>query len=463
MQFTIFAPNHTVNCCMAYHIKYAKHHRYDDSATFAEEDSFTKNFSEPMVPIAPESSVLQMCHAGNTYNKRELLLNNLCMEDDPRRNCVRTSHTMEALVRDTEIRADLCALFPPRDTSAFDVVVYCGHLSIEWDPESLSLGGSEQAVVHLSRHWRRSGRTVAVYGRFAFDERDVDGVSYQHWSHFRVKRDYNVLVLWRLFGMHPMLSLPSLRARVVIVDLHDNVAEGYVSVARDMDRVTHVAFKSRFHAHCYAVTTGAPVPESKCAIIPNGIRVDSFSCCPPGVTRQRYRFCYASCYTRGVLPFLKHTWPILRALEPRAEFHMMYGKTSIKDEAFLDELNKAMDQPGVVDHGRVGIDDVVAEKHRSSLHIYFTSSLAEIDCISIRESLVAGCIPVLSAKNLFVERHGLHITLDPDDRRSYTLLAKEILALANRPDLDTLREKIRQSDTIVTWEQVADAWTRMFV
>jgi glycosyltransferase involved in cell wall biosynthesis len=462
LQFTVFAPNHTVNCCMAYHIKYTKHHRYDDTKSFAEEDAFTRNFTEPMVAIDPMVSVVQMCHPSNTYNKRELIFNNLSITDD-RGNCVKTEYRLADLITDPEILADFRALFPPRDTSPYDVVVYCGHLSIVWDPTSTSLGGSEQAVVQLTRCWHALGYTVAVYGRFPFDSRCVEGVLYEHWSRFRVQRDYATLILWRLFGMHPLLSLPALKATRLIVDLHDNLSEGYTCVRQYIDRIDTVAVKSAFHARCLAFVVGQDVvPPHKLKVVPNGIRVEQFSTAPEGVTREPYRFCYCSCYTRGVLPFLKHTWPIIRALEPRAEFHMYYGRESIKDQAMLAQLEIAINQPGVIDHGRCGVRAVVEEKYRSSLHVYFTSSLAEIDCISIRESLVAGCIPVLSRKNLFGERDGMHVHLDPDDAKSYILLAREVLTIANRPDLETLRARLRESSTILTWEDVAASWCTSF-
>jgi len=67
-----------------------------------------------------------------------------------------------------------------------------------------------------------------------------------------------------------------------------------------------------------------------------------------------------------------------------------------------------MSQPGVMDHGRVSSHLVAREKWRSTFHLYVTDTDAEIDCISIKESLATGCIPLLSKFGVFPEREGFH-------------------------------------------------------
>jgi hypothetical protein len=37
---------------------------------------------------------------------------------------------------------------------------------------------------------------------------------------------------------------------------------------------------------------------------------------------------------------------------------------------------------------------------------------SKIDCITVRESLVAGCIPLLAKHGVFLERDGVHLELD---------------------------------------------------
>lgn len=458
-QFTIFAPHHTVNTCMAYTIGYAQSHVYKDDATYGEEESFTNGFQEPMAAVPAGQSVVQMCHSVNTYSKRTILFNNLCYPE-AQRNCLATSLTLADLIRNPDIRSCFLQLFEPRGLAAEeDVAYYCGHLSIVWDPEEQSLGGSEHAVVELSTAMAARGLKVAVYGNFGFEGvKTHRGVVYRPWTAFRVGRVYKNLILWRLFGLMPLLSLANLQARRILVDLHDTSPECYELIKRHLDRIHAVAFKSRFHYSTFVRITSSELPHDKVMVCPNGVRVETFATPPAGILRDRFRCIYASCYTRGLRSILKHTWPIVRHMEPRAHLDVYYGMKNVPDQGFKTEMETLLKQPGVTDHGRVDATVIAREKWRCGLHLYFTGTPVETDCLSIRESLVTGCVPVLSTTNVFAERDGAHLDMSPDETKSYIVLAKEVVSLMRREDLDHVRDQLRKSPTITTWAQTADVW-----
>ncbi len=457
-QFTIFAPHHTVNTCMAYTRSYADAHAYDDSATFGEESVFTRHFRERMIPIPPRSSVVQMCHAFNTYSKRHLLLTNMCLPES-KRNCQPTELTLADLIPDAALRHEFQALFPEKRTSRDDIVFYCGHSSIVWDPENRALGGSEHAVVELGRAFARRGHTVAVYGNFAEGtDKVVDGVHYMHWSQFRVKCAYTVLILWRLFGLMPMISLRQLDAKHIVIDLHDTSPDCYQLIRQHIDAIGTVAFKSAFHYTTFKAITKTELPDDKVFVCSNGIRVDTFRHCPDGMGRDNFRCMYGSCYTRGLYQILKYTWPLIKHLEPRASLDVYYGMDNVRDMKFRAEMTALLQQDGVKDHGRVCADVIAREKWHCGFYLYFTGTAAEIDTIAIREALLTGCIPIISSTGVFAERDGAHINLDTTDPQSYRKLAREVVALMNRQDLDDLRDYLRRSPTITSWDDTADAW-----
>ena len=464
-QFTVFAPNHTVNTCMAYRREYIAGHAYADHKTFAEEDEWTRGFTEKMAPVPPKSSVLQICHPSNTYNKRTIMLNNLCYSEE-KRYCHRLNMKLEDVIRDADIRLEFLNLFGPVQRDVHDITFYCGHLSIPWDPRDGSLGGSEHAVVELCSELVRLGLRVQVYGTFIFEgEIEHRGVWYRHYGTFRIRRMYKVLVLWRFYGMHPLLDIPTLQAEHLAIDLHDNIPQTYTMIQENDKKISKVCFKSQFHRYCYEHVTQKPLPEEKQLIVGNGIRISTFSKDTSDQGhRNPFRCCYASCYTRGLLPLLKYAWPIIRHLEPRAELHVYYGMGLIQEESLKEEITRALQQPGVTDHGRCTAEVVAQEKTTSNLHLYYTAVPGEIDCISIRESLVAGCIPIISSTNLFGERDGLHFNGNPDDPKSYPLFAKEVVSLMHKPEseLEGLRDHLRKSKTIFGWDIVAKEWATAF-
>jgi len=69
-----FGPYHSTNNCMAFKREYLKTNRHDSTAANAEERSFTKNFTNPMVELDPLKSIICISHSSNTFNKRNLCI-----------------------------------------------------------------------------------------------------------------------------------------------------------------------------------------------------------------------------------------------------------------------------------------------------------------------------------------------------------------------------------------------------
>ena len=167
--------------------------------------------------------------------------------------------------------------------------------------------------------------------------------------------------------------------------------------------------------------------NNKIIIIPNGIRVNKFNVQPDNTERNPYRFCYCSCYTRGLDKIISVLWNIIYNYEPRAELHVYYGMTGINDENYKNYLLKLLAQPGVMDHGRQPVEMIIREKYLSTYHFYITNSETEIDCISIRESLLTGCIPIISKFGVFQNRHGIQYNWDPTNKLLCKAIADNII------------------------------------
>ena len=135
---------------------------------------------------------------------------------------------------------------------------------------------------------------------------------------------------------------------------------------------------------------------------------------------------------------------------------------NIKDEQSVNILREVLSQPGVMDHGRQPLEIIAREKHRSSFQLYVTNTPIEIDCISIRESLATGCIPLLSNFGVFEDREGIHFDLNPTDIKSYQNIALKITQLMKQPELlNGYREKIKKSPLLINWEQIAKEWIKL--
>ena len=67
--------NHSTNNCMAFKRDYLLTNAHEPGLTNAEEKSFTKGFTEPMVQLNSKKCIVVSSHNRNTFNKRPLFIN----------------------------------------------------------------------------------------------------------------------------------------------------------------------------------------------------------------------------------------------------------------------------------------------------------------------------------------------------------------------------------------------------
>jgi hypothetical protein len=113
---------------------------------------------------------------------------------------------------------------------------------------------------------------------------------------------------------------------------------------------------------------------------------------------------------------------------------------------------------GVMDHGRQPMDVIIREKYMSNFHLYLSSSDTEIDCITIKESIITGAIPLISTYGIFKEREGLHFDLGDGSPMAYGNIALKILEIMKDPTLDIFRENLKKSNTIISWNDISARW-----
>lgn len=145
------------------------------------------------------------------------------------------------------------------------VAIFCGNGADVWGADTLDkgMGGSEEAVVYLSRELAKLGWKVTVYNER--DEEYIDGdVTYKPWTLFNYNDKFDVFVAWRA-PEHVM----NVKARKILVDLHDALPAKRVESVSDV--VTKFMVKSNYHRKLFK-----KVPNAKFAVISNGIVEEQF-------------------------------------------------------------------------------------------------------------------------------------------------------------------------------------------
>lgn len=341
------------------------------------------------------------------------------------------------------------------------IVVYCGKTAEPWSGKSLQrgIGGSELAVIKLTRYWASFGYDVTVYCHC--DEPGVyDGVKYVGEENFSFVDTYDILVIWR---STEVAGLVDFRARRCLLDLHDVVKPGAIT-ARLLKTVDKICVKSKYHAGMLG-----DIPADKVAVITNGGAYEHDN--KEQLPRDLDYIIYTSSYDRGLAYMLKWGWPRIKQACPNAYLKVFYGwngfdalqpktpDTQLYKQIVVDLLK----QDGISECGRVPQEQLLREKEQANIH-WYTGDFSEIDCISVRESAWLGAIPVVSKRiPVFEEKTYCQlIDGDPHTEEMQKRAADRIIDLLTNKD-ET--EKLRANMIVPrdeSWERVARKWEEFF-
>ena len=338
------------------------------------------------------------------------------------------------------------------------IVYFTGHTMYEWSPDSLKtgIGGSETAVINLAREWVKLGYLVTVYGNFGKSAGMYDGVDYRPYIEFNKYDTFDTLIIWRRVDCIDF----SYRANRVWFDVHDVLYKDQFN-NQNLRNINTIFFKSNYQRRLLPQVT-----EGQFVIIPNG--VDRSLLDLDLTHKDPYKLIYASNYQRGLELMLVHGWPIIKAEISDAVLHIYYGWNFTdlmygEDLEYLnwkDKMIGLMSQPGIVEHGRVGQRELIAEKATAVIH-YYATNFEEIDGISLKESAMVGCLPVCSDYAALSEKeYCLKSSGDPNDKSTQEAIAHRVVELLKDwVKLEELSQRAKETARTETWNNVAKLWT----
>jgi hypothetical protein len=129
--------------------------------------------------------------------------------------------------------------------------------------------------------------------------------------------------------------------------------------------------------------------------------------------REPHRIIYASSYDRGV-DLILNNWTEIKKAVPDAELHCYYGMNTyedyvkrglIKDDGWMEQMQRLFSQEGVFDHGRVGHAELAKEYAKASIFAYPCTYSGEINCIALTKAIACGCYPLTNDFAVLPERN----------------------------------------------------------
>ena len=345
------------------------------------------------------------------------------------------------------------------------VSIYCGHDDTQaWGPESIKtgIGGSEEAVINISKEFVAMGWTVEVYCNCT-KEGNIDGVNWYKATASNPMDNVDLSILWR----HPHAVYNAPRGRVTWLwnhDLQDGMEQFYDEDT--MARIDKVMFLSEFHR-----TTAPWVPDEKVMLTRNGVDPSLF------VTGDNdpYTVVYASSPDRGLDTLLDY-WPEISNAHPKARLKVFYGFNKWFDKTYQNnpeklawkqhQLDRMEKDPTITYHGSVG-QDVLAKEIASSGVWAYPTHFGETSCITAMKMQCGGAVPVVTRYGAlndtvrFGHKMGKHLepVFDKDE-----FIRTMISVVGNKQHQTALRvPMMSDTRTFFRWDKVAKEWEAEFV
>lgn len=338
------------------------------------------------------------------------------------------------------------------------IAIFTGDARIgEWGPWSLDegVGGSEEAVIRLSRQLVQKGWKVTVYGSPGIHADTYEGVEWKNYWELNQRDLFDVFISWR----NPWAFDMPIKARKKYLWLHDVMEPGDFTPQR-VAKIDKIMVLSQYHRTCFP-----DIPDDKFFITGNGIDPEEFE---QEVEKIPGKIIYTSSHVRG-LKHLYEIWPQVKKAIPHATLDVFYGWHS------YDKINQgnperlewktmmmklAEDLDGVTDHGKVSQERIAKEMLEAEVWAYPTL-FPEIYCITAVKAQAAGAYPVTSITAALAEMVRYGDTMDitewnEKEKKEYT----KMLIDALKRDKDTT--DMREWAKTLSWEQVAADWTEEF-
>lgn len=280
------------------------------------------------------------------------------------------------------------------------IAIICGWGPLgNWGPKDLDkgIGGSEEAVIRISRELMNLGYDVTIFGTPGEEwgthwARQTGGsVRWLHYWEFNRKDTFDIVINWR----NPEFFDEPLNARKKYLWLHD-VMDKEELIPERLANLDKLIFVSQYHRDLYP-----EIPDEKCFVSGNGITPEEFDIEKP--IRDPHRIIYMSSHVRG-LQMLYTIWPDVRKAVHDAKLDVYYGwssyiavnKNNPERMAWMEKMqNLEKTLVGVTDHGRIGHSQIVEEIYRSGVWAY-PCPFPEVYCITAIKAQAGGAVPVSS-------------------------------------------------------------------
>lgn len=367
----------------------------------------------------------------------------------------------------------------PKKWPAKSVVIFTGASVLgEWGPWSLEegIGGSEEAIIRLSRQFVAQGYQVTVYANPGAKTGEYEDVTWCNYWELDTRDEFDVFVAWR----SPWFFDANIKARKRYLWLHDVMEPGEFTPAR-LANLDKVIVLSKYHRGLFP-----DIPDDKIFLSTNGIDVGEiehqeqlpYDMEDAGVTdyiarRNPHLVVYQSSHVRG-LSHIYDIWTDVLKAVPDAKLRVMYGWDSFiavhrgnpERLAWMETMKRRAEElPGVEDIGKVSHKQCIDELLYAGVWAY-PCPFPEISCITGLKAQACGAVPVASNYAALDEtiQWGVKLDMpewDDNTREAYKTALIDMLKDTSRQE--TIRQEMMPlARERFGWDKVAKQWVEEF-
>ena len=364
------------------------------------------------------------------------------------------------LDEDYRIQAARNLVVAPKKWDDKSIAIYCGRSLEEWSYPSIysGIGGSEEAVINMSKELTALGYSVTVYNRCGDMKGEYDGVNYLPYYFFNKKDVFDTLIIWR----NPLSFTEKFKAKRKYLWLHD-IAHPEHFNKEIYDNIDKIFFLSKWHR-----TNLPDCPEEKVFITNNGINPRDFENLPE---KKALSLVWSSSYDRGLLPFIKNILPLIKKELPEVTLDVAYGWQNIEKEMDMvphlkklySELSPILENTeGITHHGRLSHKEL-ANLLGSSWVYPYASEFGETNNITSQKCQAAGVFVVTTPQTggtpervkfgEIVKGSGIYT-----DKQQQKVFAERVISSLKKTQVNTqLIEEIKQQ---FSWSNTAKQWSK---
>jgi len=367
------------------------------------------------------------------------------------------------------------------ESSGKDIVYYCGpgdylKFSNKWNPESIQLGGSEEAVINLSKEFVKNGYNVTVFCVLKGKSKLYDNVMYKPYYEWIPRDVQDITIIWR----DPSNCKQIIHSKQIFLDLHDAIDPNWIkniteNSSENYNKLT-IMTKSIYHSNI--ISLHHSVPQSKIYNLPNGIIVESSV--ESNWSKIPNLMVCTSSPDRCIRALLR-ALPLIRAEIPDAQIKWAYGFTSgiseggmekdPRTKVWVEETKELIkNTPGFIDVGRLSQIEVNKLYQEADVFIYPTR-FPEIDCISLSKAMLYGCVPICTPSGAISEKIGSKIQMEIllnnqidyslEDGPEFKKFVKSVITILKnpRPDRNMISNLAKNR---YNWDKIAHQWISNF-